>query len=64
MKKLKEELTTKMHSEFTVDRATDLIHKSESAALAVNAGMNRERAAKAYGVTEQQIVDQQVNLLK
>ena len=58
MKELKEELTTKMHSEFNVTPSTDQIHRAQSAALAVKNGMKIERAANLYGITKALIIQQ------
>lgn len=59
MKKLKEELTEKMHSEFSVDAETEIKHKAGSmwatAGFACNDATLR-KWCKSYGITTQQAI--------
>lgn len=49
---MKEELTTKMHSEFTVTSETDVRHKVIAAISTINKlGYSEQKAAEIYGVT-------------
>lgn len=48
---LKEELTTAMHAEFRVTRATDRKHRAWVALEALHNGMKLDDALYAYGVT-------------
>lgn len=44
---MKEELTTKMHSEFTIDQETELKHRAFSA---LQSGADLETASRRYDV--------------
>lgn len=51
---MKEELTTKMHSEFTVSRETEVCHRAGCVWLVVDYDAPKEAvtaAAKDYGIT-------------
>jgi len=48
---LKEELTTAMHAEFRVTRATERKHRAWAALEALYNGMKLDEALHAYGVT-------------
>ena len=49
---MKEELTTKMHSEFTVTSQTDVLHKVIAAVSTINElGYSEEKSAKIHGVS-------------
>lgn len=47
---MKEELTTKMHSEFTVSRETDIKHKSFAVLGLIDSGMTVEKVLNFSGV--------------
>lgn len=52
--KNKEELTTKMHSEFGVDKDTDQKHATWTALESIADGdMTKQEAMEEYGVTEE-----------
>jgi len=60
-KELKEELTTLMHSEFTIDAETEIMHKAWTAweCIDSNIAHNRpadvDRECKYYGITIEQL---------
>jgi hypothetical protein len=52
---MKDELTSKMHEEFSVDPAVEREHTIMSAQLSVESGnMTREEALKWYKITEEE----------
>ncbi|TWI22185.1 hypothetical protein [Sphingobacterium siyangense] len=49
---MKEELTSKMHSEFTVTSQTDVLHKVIAAVSTMNKlGYSEQKAAEIYGIS-------------
>lgn len=49
---MKEELTTKMHAEFSLDQETEIKHRAFSA---LSSGLPLKRAAEIYDVSENAI---------
>lgn len=50
---MKEELTEKMHSEFTIDAESELKEKHFAALDTINDGMSVEDAIQVFGVTKE-----------